>query len=646
MERLFLSFLEIPMSNPLPKPAARLLGVNIVPHNSAPDMRYREQRGPGPAAKVTLFVEGPALPKTFNGKTPAELLASGDWAWHDTATAVQGVPGSLTVWTFNGKSDAWGVGRTVVVEGDGIGKVEVPIVDPNRWISAVTFRSRKGTPFPDRVVVHVANANRRGFRITGVRLWLPKSGKEWQTLFPGKVIPVKGEVSGLDSGCVVADVGELPLTYAAVEVQTTVGPLWAHLRIKAESFDISGGWINNEGSRAHTEPAFLGLLASLHVDTAHYQEMPGYSDNDTLRKRYPLKRFNKLDPIERYDSDSLLPSIHAVEFLGEPQYGGGRPVPPQEVFDSLLPYRTSRLPTSVTHSEERIWRWYAGLSDYPHYDAYRVTAPSADEWTLYERWGGRKIRWGAPLETIGSMCRSMRDLNRPVPCAYWSQGPHEGWDDPFDGRKRRSPNPAELRSQAIHALATRITALYWFNLSLNSLMLFPDTWDAMRRVGREIRMLSEIYLDGDATWFKRVAGVGNGPGWELSTVAAPDAAVCFAVDTAYRIATDKPEFEFGPPRDSVFDFELPARLRKPADVFRVDADGVHGVSWKLTPTGVQITDKRSEDGIYVVAKAKQTRDDIVRRHGDAVAHEQRNSVELSRLQAVWKAEQDAKPKRR
>ncbi len=101
----------------------------------------------------------------------------------------------------------------------------------------------------------------------------------------------------------------------------------------------------------------------------------------------------------------------------EPQYGGGKPMPPMEVWRALSPYQATRLPTIVTHSEERIWRFYAGLSDYPHYDAYRVMAPSPDTRSKYERWGGQTICWGAPLEPIGEMTRSLRELNRPRPIA-------------------------------------------------------------------------------------------------------------------------------------------------------------------------------------------------------------------------------------
>lgn len=139
--------------------SAEVCGVTVTPHVVADSMMYRRPRYPDLAAKVQLFVKGAALPSSFNGKTPSELLETGEWAWHEFGTTVQGAEDSLSVWTWNGKSSRW---------------------DTYEW----------------------------------------------------------------------------------------------------------------------------------------------------------------------------LPKIHAVEFLGEPQYGGGRPVAPQEVFEKLLPYRTSRLATSVTNSEE------------------------------------------------------------------------------------------------------------------------------------------------------------------------------------------------------------------------------------------------------------------------------------------------------
>ena len=40
-----------------------------------------------------------------------------------------------------------------------------------------------------------------------------------------------------------------------------------------------------------------------------------------------------------------------------------------------------------------------------------------------------------------------------------------------------------------HGLANRVTSLYWFNLSLSSLVAFPDLIEPIGRVGREIRLL-------------------------------------------------------------------------------------------------------------------------------------------------------------
>ena len=257
------------------------------------------------------------------------------------------------------------------------------------------------------------------------------------------------------------------------------------------------------------------------------------------------------------------------------------------------------LPTSVTHSEVRLWRFYAGISDYPHYDAYRVTAPSPDAWGQYDRWDGQRIRWGAPLETIGEMSRSLRELNRPRPVAYWSQGPHHDWNG-YGGRKRGSPTPDELRLQAYHALASRITSLYWFNLSLRSLVTFPDLIEPLTRVGREIRLLEDHYLEGDATSHERVQRSGK-PDWDLDVVAGPRGAVLFALDLAYQPDPQERVFKFGPPRPSEFRFPLPAYLRTPAEVFRVDADGITPVDHTVAAGRVTIRDQASRVAIYVVA---------------------------------------------
>jgi hypothetical protein len=417
----------------------------------------------------------------------------------------------------------------------------------------------------------------------------------------------------------------LPLTYAALEVRLSDAggkpiTVWTHQRIKREVFDISGGWVASKlgsSNTLHSEP-YLKTLSRMHINAGMHEHVPGYSDTPLFEK-YPLKYMNRLQPVARYDTESMLPRIHAVEFLGEPQYGGGKPVSPQDCWKAFAPYAPTRLPTSVTHSEERVWRFYAGISDYPHYDAYRVTAPSPDAWGQYDRWGGQRIRWGAPLETIGDMSRSLRELNRPRPVAYWSQGPHHDWRG-YGGRKRGSPTPDELRLQAYHALASRITSLYWFNPSLHSLVAFPDLIEPMTRVGREIRMLEEYWLEGDATSHERMLRDGQSD-WDLDVVAGPRGALLFALDLAYTPDSEEHVFKFGPPREATFLFPLPAYLRAPAEIFRVDADGVTQVQHTVSDGFVEIRDRVSRAAIYVAAANAGERARIEMRRQVLIARE-------------------------
>ena len=613
--------------------SAEICGVTVTPHVIAETMQYRRPRDPELGAKVQLFVKGTALPGLFAAKRPDELLESGDWGWHDLSTAVSGPEDSLSVWTWNGKSSRWGTGNSIDVEGEGLTKSRISIAAPQRWISAITFLAADAEPHPREMIAHVVNNSEALLKVSSIRFWLPRSGATWQTLFAADPHPVDVQIPPGDRGIVRITVQDpWPLTYAAIELTTDSGSLWEHLRIKTEHFDISGGWI---GDHLRDEP-YLQLLSHLHVNCGQIQDVGGYTDNPELYARYPMKLFNRMWPLEEWDTDEWLPKIHAVEFLGEPQYGGGRPVPPQKVFEEFLPYRTSRLATSVTHSEERVWRYYAGLSDFPHYDSYRVVAPAADSWRAYDRWDGQQISWGAPLETIGDMCRSLRELNRPMPVAYWSQGPHDGWGGGFrlNSRQRRSPTPDELRAQAMHALSTRITSLYWFNLSLKSLLQFPDTWEPITRIGREIRMLAPFYLAGDAFRFERTLTADGRLDWDCSSIVCEDCAVLFANDLAYVPNQEDNTFHFGDPREFSHLYPLPHWLSGPTDVFRVDADGVHEVQWVAEEGGVRVDHTCSRDAVFIATRQPDLRSAVEARRQSAIEWEARHQVDVENLNAL------------
>ena len=611
-------------------------GIHVIPHVQSTEMRYRKEPDFSLGARVELFLRNAATDViTIPGSTEirlrqmtaAELLHADQWAWHDLpsawgATDLRLPPGAITVWSWNGSREDWGVGTQAdlsikLPDASEPTELDVAINKPTTWLSAVTFLGAADQVQPDSLIFHVANETTATLKIEACRLWLPESNSTFRALIAQpwltdtlQCFPADGRIRANDRGGARVTTGPLPLTYAAIEVRLVdmsgkPVTVWAHQRIKREALDISGGWVHDSGGggvRTLESEVIHKTLRRIHVNTAHIGEVSGYTDQtgpDGLYTRYPLKYFGGLQPPEHYDSDVLLPRIHAVEILGEPQYGGGKPVSPQACWQALSVYAPTRLPTSVTHSEERIWRFYAGISDYPHYDAYRVTAPSADMWSKYDRWNGESIRWGAPLETIGDMSRSLRELNRPRPTAYWSQGPHHNWNG-YGRRKRGSPTPDELRLQAYHAISSRITSLYWFNLSLRSLVTFPDLIEPMIRVGREIRMLEGYYLEGDATSHQRLLRDGKRD-WDLNVVSGPRGAVLFALDLAYEADLQKREFRFGPPRSSVFRFPLPGYLSQPTEIFRVDADGVTQVEHTVQEGTVEIHDRVSRVAIYVVS---------------------------------------------
>ena len=623
-----------------------LEGVSVIPHVQSDALRYRRPPEPGLGARVQLFLRnaspspltlGPDWEVALRGKSPGDHLKSGDWTWHDfpeawTSNTTVLPPGHLTVWTFNSRGTNWGLGTAADLRAAPpkrpASAMPISLDRPRVWISSVTFLGTNASLQPDSLIVHVANDRESPLTLRSLRLWLADPGSSGRSLAPGPVrilepgdcFPKGGTIPPRDRGGFRLTTGPLPLSYSAIEIRGRNAEgieqtLWAYLRIKREVFDISGGWVADglHGSNTLHSELYLKTLKRLHVNAGMHQDVPGYTDNPELYARYPLKSMNRCQPFERFDTDEGLSRIHAVEFLGEPQFGRGRPVPPMEVWRALAPYRGTRLPTSVTHSEERIWRLYAGLSDYPHYDAYRVTAPAPDAWSQYDRWGGAKIRWGAPLETIGDMTRSLRDLNRPSPVAYWSQGAHDGWDR-IGSRSRTSPTSDELRMQAYHGISSRITSLYWFNLSLKSLVAFRDLMEPIARIGREVRLLAPLLLEGDAYHYERQNGTDGKPQWDLASVCGPSGALLFALDLNYAPDPAEKVFRFGPDRAARFRFPMPAYLLGVKDVFRVDADGIHDVPWKHEGGTLVVEDRTSRAAIYVASqdRAFRTRWEVAR----------------------------------
>jgi hypothetical protein len=231
---------------------------------------------------------------------------------------------------------------------------------------------------------------------------------------------------------------------------------------------------------------------------------------------------------------------------------------------------------------------------------------------MYDRWNGRRIAWGAPLETIGNMTRSLKALNRPMPIAYWSQGPHEGWEV-YGGRRLTSPTASELRVQAFHALASGISSLYWFNLSYASLRKYPSLMGPMQRIGREIRLLEDFYLTGTQWVYERAFDKGK-PGWDLSTFVSPEGLLLFALDLDYRADALTKTFVFTPDRRVDLRFKVPDWIDAGWQLWKLEEDGLKRLGWSPGPeTSLAFKDMITEVGIYILLPDARSSDGLLRK---------------------------------
>lgn len=625
---------------PAPRPVVEFAGITVTPHVRAAGLRYHLQHNPDLGARVQLFLRNPAPVEAgsnaifncnavlFDEKEAQRLIQDEDWAWHDTPSAwpeaeTQIPPGAMVIYQFNSRSTRWSVGKKFtlkLVDWAKIHRQELPVTMAAQgvWISAVTFLNDDAGPQPDTIMVHLDNQSATAVHFINSRLFLPTNSANSRLYYPQPVFdsvasyPNDGLVPAGDKGVLRIPAGRLPLGYAALQiimsdVQGRQFPLWAYLRIKRDFFDISSGWgpkVPSAASPAACE-LYLKMLSRMHINTAHFINAAGYSDQpgpQALSSLYPLRRMGKPDPIADYDKDEWLPWIRAVECLGEPQNENG-PTPrfPQAVWQALQPYKKTRLPTTVTLTEEASWRHYAGLSDLADFKAFRLVAPSTDDWQSYDRWeDGKPINWGAPLETLGDYTRCFRDLWRPMPIAGWLQGPYCDWEI-RDNRKRSAPTADELRVLAYHALANRITSVYWHDVTLRGLVQYRDTIDELTRIGREIRMLEDFFLEGDAYRTLHQVVLGK-PDWDLASIVSPRAALLFAMDLDYQADRNNHVFQFGKKkRDAIFTYNLPSYLRRINDVFRVDADGVYPATYTISEGTLKIADKQSKVAIYVAS---------------------------------------------
>lgn len=624
-----------------------IVGVSVTPHTFSQEVQWMREPNPELGSLVRIVVEhrgagGEALPLsvTINGRSGAEWLAAEEWSWYDLPenrlpeeTSYVLAPGHIDVFSFNGDTAAWSLGEVITVivcnaENGACDAHDITLALPPVRLMHVVFPPDDDAQIhPKRMVAHVLNAGAVPVQLTAFHAYA--AGTDGMVAVGSDTAPAgflaNADIHAGERGGAVALFDDLPLRRGVLEAvyslaDGTEARVFAPMRFKVDRVDIGSGWLATPtaaGVQPLTQESFLKLLHLLHVNLAHIEEVSGYTDNPELYGRFPLRLMGYFRDLERYNTDEWVRRIHGVDRLGEPQHDRTSPM---QTFEILRAYDNARYPTTVTLSEEQGYRYYAGFSDFPHYDQYRVAAPRSDAWGKYDRFGS-PLSWGAPMETIGEMTRTLRALSRPVPIGYWSQNVHPGWRS-TRARARNSPTADEILMQAHQGLANGIIGLYWYSLETWSTLRFRDTLDMTRRIGREIRMLEDFYLEGDATWHRRITDGAGQPSLDLNVVAAPHGALLFAMDLAYEPDVDDGVFIYRETRalDEVF-FPLPAYLREPVSVFRADADGVHAVDWEVRGGGIVLSDTLDKTAVYVATREPGMIESIAARHAALVAAE-------------------------
>ena len=183
--------------------------------------------------------------------------------------------------------------------------------------------------------------------------------------------------------------------------------------------------------------------------------------------------------------------------------------------------------------------------------------------------------------------------------------------------------------------------MYWFNLSVQSLSKYPDLIGPIARVGREIHLLKDLLEQGTSYEYRRMEKEGS-LDWDLSSIAARDAALLVVNDLTYEIDESNRTFRFEP-RAGEFAFRIPSWLQTSISVLRVDADGSHEVDYELSEdkSSVTVRDTVSVVGIYVLTNDPQYRWRLDARHRDRMSYERslgfdpvNNSDDLRALKAL------------
>ncbi len=566
--------------------APEIAGIAVTPHTTTAETRYHGRSVPrGAWVQIIFRNPGPRplpAPNLVNGREPFQWLLTGEWSWMDAPRLIPA--NGYAVLSFNGITPEWRPGARILLENRRRSwRAELTLPQGPVSLSRVSFLPRSNL-----IAVHFLNDSTAAVRLESVTL---HTGPRFD-----QPVPVASSFSAVaapgDRGAALFLARELPSGYTLIEASFNNNvKQWSLLRIKDDAFDIGAGWLDTRAPNGRNPleiPLFRSLLRRLHINLTH-------SERDPAPDGQPFRRMSTFADIKKFSVPAEAASIHCADVVGEPQHSG---LTPWDVFRRLEPYRAGSYPTCLTLSEDLGFGFYAGLSDWPHFDAYRVNAPHADDWAGYERFGG--LVWGAPLESTGAMMRVLRQVSRPRPVAAWSQSAHYNWRFPMGGRSRLDPTPGEMALQAWQVIANGAQSLYWYSLESYSALRSPDLLQPTAEIGRLIRLLDEFLETGDASWHDRRSL------FDLNVIAAPEAAILFAMDLDYRPDHESKTFVWPAPRTLDEEFHLPQWLRGAGlEVLRVTPAAVEPVPFEASSNGLRLRASVSGTALHIATKNKE-----------------------------------------
>lgn len=607
------------------------------------------------------LIQSSGEPKYNNSSNIGNPSSIPEWTWcempgqkaYPGKSYILGA-GKTDVFTYNSYRSKWGAGYSFMMNVSDIANhVEDSVLiscDLNSVsFESVSFLAQDTAIYPDSIVVHLKNNSDSDCKIESLKLYGPATDLKTDStnglLMLKQVADLNtfnegGFLGSKDWSGFTALTGKLPLARGLVEVVLTIqgesSSIWAPVMLKRDYFDIGSGWLDavpdNGMDFIKDVPlkceSFLKTLQRMHITAIHNNNVYNFIPGNVSTKyqfRHILNEFASIyNNPQIYNIDDYIRKTAHIACLGEPNWDKtgmeSFNITRRYMLSNTFPKDEWHRPTGIDNSMPQRFRYYAGITDLPDFDNYRITAPSDDRWRSYsQRWGGVEIRWGAPLETIGDITRVLHAVSKPKPIAAWSQNVHYNWWGDFNSLRRPSPTPDEIYFQAYEALSNGVKSLYWYSLEASSILLFRDAINTTTKIGREIKLLEPLYLSGVPYYHERKNLEGNKfkPDADVNVIAAPESALIYILDLTYYPNTDKGinQFRFRGKKSVVnYRVPLPSYLKDVKVIKRIDAEGVYDVQWTKTDSGITILqDSIDKVGIYLATKNEKEISEILTR---------------------------------